>query len=320
MTIKRAKNSIKSYYKKYGLNKSFRAVYHFAYQKMRKYQIDVLKQREVSVHGTKMITMENDPLGTSAELAIFSSHEPITTKLISKYLRKNSVCLDIGGNIGYYALLEKKIIGKNGRIIVIEPSPENFKILKKNLKLEDNSTDLALNIAAGDKDGSIKFLLYKNAGNSSMIVPEGMESKYPGQTIDVPIKKIDTIVDELKLEKLDFVRMDSEGYEYNILQGMKETLKKFRPIIQLEFHKGIMGESKTRNFFEIMKELKYDSKYFIPRDLDVPFIGTEKDITEYSVDELLKQLDNKSIRTLFMLTLIPIEKTKDFTYRITNPS
>lgn len=81
------------------------------------------------------------------------------------------VCLDIGANIGYYTLLESKIVGKNGRVIAIEPSPVNFPQLQKNIKIQDASNIEAHQLAGGNINGKINFLLDKHS-NLSRIVSE----------------------------------------------------------------------------------------------------------------------------------------------------
>ena len=96
--------------------------------------------------------------GISAELAMFSSHEPLTTKVIRSQLKRGMVCLDIGSNIGYYAVLESRVVGKEGKVICIEPSPLNFQYLKKNLETQGKSNIGMYNIAVGDIDSHVNFL------------------------------------------------------------------------------------------------------------------------------------------------------------------
>ena len=93
-----------------------------------------LQSSVVQVNGYKLSVIPNDT-GISSELLMFKTHEPLTTKLISKKLTSGMICLDIGSNIGYYALLEHKLVGKEGKVIAIEPSPLNFQYLQKNIKL-----------------------------------------------------------------------------------------------------------------------------------------------------------------------------------------
>ena len=173
--------------------------------------------------------------------------------------------MDVGSNIGYYVCLESKIIGKEGKIIAIEPSPLNFKYLQKNVDLQEKSNIELYNFACGDKDGEISFSV-SNRSNWSRVVSDELIDAPPDtiiETVTIPIKKIDSFIDEKSIEKLDFVRMDVEGYEKNILQGMKKSLQKFKPLIQLEMHLFIMGEDATRSLFVFFSNLGYYFHFFV---------------------------------------------------------
>ena len=255
----------------------------------------------VQVNGYKLSIIPNDT-GISSELLMFKTHEPITTKLISKKLTSGMICLDIGSNIGYYALLEHKLVGKEGKVIAIEPSPLNFQYLQKNIKLQDTNNILCYNFAAGNKNGETKFLIYAES-NGCMTIPDGEEAKFPGKVIKVPVKQIDTFLDEIKLEKVDFVRMDVEGYENYIFEGMQNTLKTHKPIIQIEVHINLMGKENSKKFLKMLQLNNYEVTYYIPRAFDVPIIGTLKDVKNFKINELLQMLEKNSLPSFFMLIL-----------------
>ena len=67
--------------------------------------------------------------------------------------------LDIGSNIGYYAILESKLIGSTGKIFSIEPSPQNFKLLQENLEIQDTNNFQIFNLAIGNKNEKLEFLI-----------------------------------------------------------------------------------------------------------------------------------------------------------------
>jgi FkbM family methyltransferase len=304
MTISHAFNNISRYRKRYGLSKGIRAFVHYGYVGIKKPLLKPNQQNILTVNGCKLEIIPGDPLGTSAELLMFKTHEPISTKLVSKLIKKGMTCLDIGANIGYYVLLESKLIGEKGNIIAIEPSPENFEYLQKNIKLQNTTKIQALNIAAGNREGKIRFLVYENASNSGMVIPDGAEQKWPGKIIEVPVKTIDSLLKEVNVKTIDFLRMDVEGYEFHIFEGMQETLKQSKPIIQIEVHKSIMGDETTKKWFKMLQNLGYEVKYYIPREIDTPMIGTLNDVKNYILDELISMLENKLLPSFFMLSLI----------------
>jgi FkbM family methyltransferase len=302
-SIIRAISFVKKYHTVYGTSKAIRATCHYGFRilkKLNKSHFD----KPVMINNYNMFLIPDD-YGISKELSVFKSHEPINTKIISKILKKGMTCIDIGGNIGYYVLLERKLVGKDGKIIAIEPYHKNFQYLKKNIKLQNTENILAFNFACGDKEGKVPFYINKKS-NGCQVIREDV--KLPdlskGTLTEVPIKTLDSIVDELKLDHVDFVRMDAEGYELHILRGLKKTLAKFKPIISLELHKRQLGMEGTRDFFKMMKELNYEIESYIPRDLDVPLIGTMKDVKKPSIDELLEMIEKGKIGSYLMLNLV----------------
>ena len=136
MTLSHAIKNISQYRRRYGLSKALKTSIHYGYVTLNKNRLKKVSEL-IEVNGSKLQVIPNDPFGTSAELLMFRTHEPISTKLVSKLLKKGMTCLDIGSNIGYYVLLENKIIGKEGKVIAIEPSPYNFQCLKKNLEFQN---------------------------------------------------------------------------------------------------------------------------------------------------------------------------------------
>ena len=301
MTLSHAYFNIVNYGKKYGISKAIRAILHYLYRFLKTKTMS--SKNYVHVHGFKMSVLPNDPMGTSSELLIFNSHEPVSTKIISSKLKKGMTCLDIGGNIGYYVLLESKAIGPQGKIIAIEPSPINFECMKQNLSTLKIENVESYNIAAGEKDGTANFLIYEDSGNSCMVIPEGEKSKWPGKLISVPIRKMDSFLEEKKIGKIDFLRMDVEGYEKKVIEGLNATIRKYKPIIYLELHQFIVGQDNTAKMLEDLKNEGYEITTYVPRDIDTPLIGTLRDVKNYKIDQLLDMLKKNNLPSFVMLTL-----------------
>lgn len=298
---------IKQYRELYGNSKAIRATCHYGirvFKKINKYNLE----KPIRINNYEMFLIPND-LGISQELSVFKSHEPISTKIISNILKKGMTCLDIGGNIGYYVFLERQLVGDTGKIITIEPSLRNFNYLKKNIHLQKFTNILTYNFACSDKDGKVN-LLTREKSNGCKVIPDGtiIPNSSLGTTTEVNARKLDNLINELKLNRIDFVRMDVEGYELYIIKGMIELLKKYRPTIHIELHKRQLGSSGTLEFFEIMKNLNYDVQYYFPRDLDVPIIGSIKDAKNYSISELINLIEQNKLQSFLMLLLQPIEK------------
>jgi len=306
-SFSRALNFVKQYQTVYGTSKAIRAVCHYGFRTFKKINKSKL-EKPVQINNYEMFLIPDD-LGISKELSVFKSHEPISTKIISNVLQDGMTCIDIGGNIGYYVLLERQLVGECGKIIAIEPMLRNFQYLNKNIQLQKFKNISTFNFACSDKDGKARFLIKKKS-NGCKVIPNDAELPDPalGTLTEVNVRKLDNLVNELNLDRIDFVRMDVEGYELYIIKGMIEILKKYRPAIHIELHKRQLGNSGILEFFEIMKKLDYDVQYYWPRDLDVPIIGSMKDVKHYTISELIILLEQNKLRSYLMLLLQPVEK------------
>jgi FkbM family methyltransferase len=297
--------NVKQYKKNYGIVKAIRVLVHYGVVATKKIKRKNSNQLIVDVNQYKLEVIPGD-LGISSELIMFKTHEPLTTKLLSKELKKGMTCLDVGGNIGYYTLLESNIVGNDGKVIAIEPSPPNFKHLKKNLSIQDAKNVDAYNFAAGDVDGEVNFLVYRES-NGSFTIPDGETTDLPGELIKVPAKRMDTFLNELNIEHVDFVRMDVEGYEHHIIEGMKNIIKNSKPMFQIEVHVTLLGKEGTKKFLKEFQDYGYEAKYYVPRDIDLPIIGTMNDVKHHTIDTLLEMLENDTLSHFFNLCLKKIE-------------
>jgi len=202
----------------------------------------VLKQRfvEISVHNYRMIVGLNDP-GISRTLILFGTREKDHICILNKELSSSDVVLDLGANIGYYALMEANLVGNNGYVYAIEPSPSNVDVLRKNISL-NNYSDIVevFQMGASNKTGKEKFYT-SEMSNLGTFFPtryygkSGMTKSSPSiyiKTTTIP----DFIVDK---KTIDFIRMDIEGYEIEVFEGMMPLLdnENFSPKILFETHR-----------------------------------------------------------------------------------
>jgi FkbM family methyltransferase len=279
--------------KRFGIFKALKLLYFLYYGKFKKLNIDIHKERIAKIKtGYDILVMPNDP-GISLELSVYGIHEPITTEMISRKLKKGMVCVDIGANIGYYALLESKSVGSDGKVIAIEPSPNTFNYLEKNLKFRHQSKYETYNFACSDFNTTSYFLINQKS-NISKIVEESDKVVDGTKKILVTTKKLDSIL--LKNEnKIDFLRMDIEGNELKVILGAKNIIKKFKPIIQTEIHSQILGTNKTKILLEFFRDEDYEITSFMLRELDEPKIGSMKDLEKaYRIQDLLILLESNS--------------------------
>jgi FkbM family methyltransferase len=133
---------------------------------------------------------------------------------------KNGTFVDIGAHIGKYTIRVANQLKNDGKVIAIEPDPDTFKILKNNIERNKLKNVIALNLACWSKNKKIKLYSKKRRFDEHSVV----------RTISNDFKwvegrKLDSILQELKIKKVDLVKLDVEGAEFEVLKGMKSTLK-----------------------------------------------------------------------------------------------
>ena len=294
------KNTIKFILKNGGFEKIVRATYFFVNDKIKRSNIN-FKKNKLILGKYEFQTIKNDQ-GISTELQIYESHEPLTTHLMINELKQDMVCIDLGSNIGYYAVIESNIIGESGKVFAIEPSPVNFPILKLNLENQKKNNFVAYNIGIGDKNEEMEFIISAKS-NWSRIRMNNEKINSEDKVIKIPVKTLNSFVNENDIKKIDILRMDVEGFEYSILLGANEVLEKFKPKLFIEIHKMYLGKEKTYQIFNDLKNKKYEIKYYIPRIYDSPIIGKLKDIKKITIDEILNKLKNNTLPDTFQVML-----------------
>jgi len=217
------------------------------YNRMNGYVLKKLSNSSVS-----MILNANDP-GISQELMLKGSHEPLSTKILMKNLHEGMRIADVGANLGYFALQEAKAVGPKGVVYAIEPIPQNFLLLKHNVALNNLKNTQVINMAIGDKDGSLDLFIGRASNWASAFkTPINTDQK-----ITVPCQRLDTFLKDKG--KVDLVRMDVEGYEAKIVDGMEETLKQKNLMLFMEIHPPFMGKASCKMFLQ-----RLDSFGFAP--------------------------------------------------------
>ncbi len=177
--------------------------------------------------GTRYVSMPRNY--SSFSVYLLNHPDPDVYAYLRKNLPKGATLLDIGANIGTYAIPAGRIVGDAGRVIAIEAHPFNFEYLKKNIALSCLKNILPINIALGPEKGHIE-MAYKtaNAGETHVATKEE-------KSISVPVIPLDDLLREQRIGKIDYMKIDVEGFELSVLSGATETIRNNpRIVIQTE--------------------------------------------------------------------------------------
>ena len=167
--------------------------------------------------------------------------------------RRDHVVMDVGAHMGFFTL---KIARKVARVIAVEPDPTNFRFLSRNVNVNKLGGKVALeNLALGEKERMI-FLDRDGYGF-------GRTKTTSAKTcVSVRMTTIDNLVDRERVDRLDIIKIDTEGNELEILRGATAALKKYKPDLLLaayHFH------CEHIHLARFLKSLRYTvSCYSIP--------------------------------------------------------
>jgi FkbM family methyltransferase len=154
-------------------------------------------------------------------------------KLLSKFNRE-AIVFDVGANIGNHALRMSQYCKS---LYLFEPQAHIAKMLKRTAELNDISNWNIFNMGLSDQTGTLT--LYRNLESNiltSFIADLKSENSVTEESV---VRKGDDIVQENSLTRLDFIKIDVEGFESKVISGLKDSIKKFRPVIFMEWDKDI---------------------------------------------------------------------------------
>jgi FkbM family methyltransferase len=152
-----------------------------------------------------------------------------TFEAFEKYLKQGDIVIDIGANVGVYSLLSSSLVGEKGQVIAFEPSKITFDALNENIHLNRCKNISSHQLALSNTEGVIRFGAVEN---DAMNFIDINNSNNIGE--QVPMNTLDNFVQNHKIERIDFIKIDIEGAELLCFEGSKNTLTKMRPIILME--------------------------------------------------------------------------------------
>lgn len=200
----------------------------------------------ISVLGNDLIIDTSAP-GIEQELLTHQIKEPVATQAYRKELQRikteseSPTVLEVGANIGYFLLQAADLLGDTAQIYAFEPGENNIEQLRRNVCINGFSEQVdIIQSAVGDETGTTQFRI-RAAGNKNQVV----DTDTGPDVVDVDLITLDRFAESRGLtpEDIDIVRMDAQGYEYNILQGMETLLRDSNNLLLfVEVHPSMLGD------------------------------------------------------------------------------
>jgi FkbM family methyltransferase len=197
----------------------------------------------------------------SSQLFIAGCYEPNEFYCLSRALHPGMTFLDIGANDGLYALFASRVVGSEGTVYAFEPSSREFERLQANIALNQISNIQAESIALANVNGNTELRLANNehAGQNTLgqFIYEGVTSP---QTETISVRRLDDWLAEANIQQIDVIKMDVEGAEFTVLQGAKQTLTTYHPLLLLELSDSALQAqgSNAQAVLEFLQALGYE--------------------------------------------------------------
>ena len=143
--------------------------------------------------------------------------------VMSRYLRAGDVAVDVGANVGTTALAMAQQVGPQGHVIALEPQPVVAHCLAAALAANGLSQVRLLTVAAGQQSGMVKMDFSQPLSNHGT-------AKVASQGDSVPMIRLD----DLELARCALIKIDVEGYEWQVIEGARATISRLRPTLYFE--------------------------------------------------------------------------------------
>jgi len=167
------------------------------------------------------------------QVASMGAYEDEINKLIRVSLKHGDTAIDVGGNIGLQSIRMSQAVGESGRVYSFEPLNYLQEKFKKNIALNRVNNVTLLPLALSDIESTAEFTIDPKGDNQGTF---SLADTGPGaEKQSVDIKVADLMPELVALQALHLVKIDVEGFEFQVLRGMKNLLQKHKPRIIFEY-------------------------------------------------------------------------------------
>jgi len=156
--------------------------------------------------------------------------------MVTKSVEKGNTVLDLGAHFGYFSLLCAHLVGEQGKVIAFEPTPSTYSVLKMNCEMHSNI--IPMNLAVGKAEGvceitdyGLKYCAWNTLSEKSRM-PDILD-EHDFQRRTVKVVKLDDFLSDQNIHP-NFIKIDTEDFEWQVIKGLSETIRKYRPKILME--------------------------------------------------------------------------------------
>ncbi|MBG84306.1 MAG: hypothetical protein CMJ40_07165 [Phycisphaerae bacterium] len=195
---------------------------------------------EVELDG-QIFRVDPRDFGVTLELHSTGTYEPFTRGLCLDALESGMVFLDIGAHVGLYTLPAARRVGEAGRVIAFEPHPSNRGLLEENLARNNVQNVTVVPAAVSNSPGVLELQVSSfNTGDHRLYRGSSTRAK----TVRTDVVSVDAWLESAGISKVDMVKMDVQGAEASVLEGMRRTMESNRELrMIIEYTPWMLRES-----------------------------------------------------------------------------
>jgi FkbM family methyltransferase len=194
---------------------------------------------------------------------------------LASVLREGDAFFDVGSNLGKFAVTFAKVVGASGSVVAFEPELRCFDRLEENIRLNGLANVRAFRKALGQEDGEGKLLVAGTNNTGSSLLPVHSVASSATETVDVVPG--DRFRDAEQLPVPRAIKIDVEGYEHYVLEGLKHTLSDPQCVmVCCEVHQLFLPSGITVETIEgLIRDCEFGSVEMLPRGQQIHLIATK---------------------------------------------
>lgn len=215
-----------------------------------------MRIKQLNANGYEILTWANEDIGK--KLFLLHTHESDEVEFYKQNIKRDDVCVDVGGNIGYYSLLFSKLSGSGGRVYVFEPIKRNSLAIELSAEINGLKNITIFKGVASNFTGEAHIAIPEQDGAYAHLI--NTEDAQSADSLPVASITLDSFVINNGVTKVDIMKIDVEGAEFMVLQGAKSIFGNalLRPrIVMVE----LVSEFLAQNDSSIQDVLTYMSEF-----------------------------------------------------------
>ncbi len=166
---------------------------------------------------------------------LYGAHEYVVARVLTTLAPPAGVVTDVGGHHGAFTLRAAEKVGPLGRVLAFEPNPASRRRLARNVAVNDLRHVTVYAEALSDRVGRARLFLSgdsSRSGNASLVLRDGVDGS--AGTVEVEAARLDDVLEEAAIDRLDVMKLDVEGSEQRVIEGGRGALDAFRPAVIFE--------------------------------------------------------------------------------------